>query len=220
VNNAFLKLGFLIFISINISVLSGCFSSGESFPYYSISDEFAEYCWYEVGSSWSYQNDSTLVVESIVIDEVDETIRFNPEGVEYNYQAVDMYLFTNNLGFTKLEITAGYYKADPGEMNSLFRLYNDDGTYQLIFSPQYAIGEEIGLGDNIGTYSNLEIIDNLELLGNTYIDVYHSRLIIEVGTNIEYNYWIAKDYGLIKSVTSVDGQTISLSLKTANLVAH
>ncbi len=102
----------------------------------------------------------------------------------------------------------------------MLRLYKDDGTYQLIFSSQYAIGEDIILGDDIGLYTNVEIIESLELNGNTYTEVYHTRLIITVNSNIEYNYWIAKNYGIVKSVTTINGQTNSISLRSASLIAH
>lgn len=217
---AVVKPVLFIVISLNISIISGCFNSGEGIPYFSISEEFADYCWFEAGTSWAYQNDSTLAVDTVIVDEVDDTKRFNPTDVDYNYQAVEMFTLANNLGFSKLEITAGDYQPEPGEMNSLLRLYKEGGIYQLVFSPQYDIGDEIDLGDEIGRYTNIEIIENFELLGNIYTDVYHTRIIIEVGANIEYNFWIAKNFGIIKSIALVSGESTSISLKSANILPH
>ena len=215
-----ITIGLIIIFLLNIQLLTGCFSSGESLPYYTLSQEFTEYCWFETNSYWIYQNDSTLATDSVKITEVEEAKRFNPQGVDYNYQAVDMYMKTNVFGFSRHELTAGDYEAAANEMNSLLRLYEADGSYRLVFSPKYAIGEEIDLGAGVGLYSNVEIIGSLEINGNTYSDVYHTKIIMESGTGTEYNYWIAKNFSLVKSVVINNGQTISISLKSANLIAH
>ena len=215
-----ITIGLIIIFLLNIQLLTGCFSSGESLPYYTLSQEFTEYCWFETDSYWIYQNDSTLATDSVKITEVEEAKRFNPQGVDYNYQAVDMYMKPNVFSFSRHELTAGDYEAAANEMNSLLRLYEADGSYRLVFSPKYAIGEEIDLGAGVGLYSNVEIIGSLEINGNTYSDVYHTKIIMEGGTGTEYNYWIAKNFSLVKSVVINNGQTISISLKSANLIAH
>lgn len=214
------KISLTFILGITVSVISGCFNSGGGIPYYALSDEFASYCWFEAGSSWVYQNDSTLATESIIIGEVDVSKRFNPQNVDYNYQAVEMYMKDNTLGITRHELTAGDYEVVSGEMNSLLRIYKSDDTYELIFSPKYPIGEEIALGDVIGLYSNVEIIESLELNGNTYNDVYLTRIIKTVGNNIEHNYWIAKNYSLIKTVSTINGQTTSISLISSSLTGR
>jgi hypothetical protein len=213
---------FIIVIIIAFSAISfsGCFSSSNGIPYYAISDEFAGYCWFQEGSYWIYQNDSTLVNDSILITEVREHKRFNPESIDYNYQAVEMFTNTNNFNVAHHELTAGSFEVEPGEMNSLLRIYFNDGTYQLIFSPEYPLGEEIILGDELGNYTNVEIIDEYQLNGNTYNQVYHTRIVVSVAANIEYNYWIAKNYSLIKSVTNNNGQVTSLSLLSGNMIPH
>lgn len=219
-NSSYKKVSLIVFTGIAISIITGCFNSNKGIPYYTISEDFADYCWFEEGSYWIFQNDSTLVTDSVRIDDVRESKRFNPVEVDYNYQAVEIFTTANVSGITQHELTAGDYETIQGEMNSLLRLHKDDGSYELVFSPQYAIGEEIILGDDIGLYTNIEIIESFELNGNTYNDVYHTRVIKKVGTNIEYNYWIAKNYSLIKSVSTINGQTTSISLQSANLVVR
>jgi len=212
--------GLIILLLLNIQFLTGCFSSGEGIPYYTLSQEFTNYCWFEANSYWIYQNDSTLATDTIKITEVKDSKRFNPQNVDYNYQAVDMYMKTSIFGFSRHELTAGDYETAANEMNSLLRLYKDDGSYYLVFSPKYAIGEEIDLGVGVGLYTNVEIIGSFELNGNTYSDVYHTKIIMEGSTGAEFNYWIAKNFSLVKSVITSNGQTISISLKSANLIAH
>ncbi len=205
-------------IGLTAIILTSCFNNSSSIPYYTISDEFAEYCWFNTGSYWIYQNDSTMASDSIVIEDVNETKRFNPEAVDYNYQAVEMFTKSNDFKVLKHEITAGNFEVEPGEMNSLLRIYYDDGSYQLVFSPEYAIGQTINLGDEIGNYTNVEIIDEFQLNGNTYNQVYHTNIVVSVNTDIVYDFWIAKNYSLIKSVVNNNGQVTSQSLVSANLI--
>lgn len=214
-NTNIIKLAVVAFLGILI--VSGC-NQGTPKPYYKISDEFKEYCYFTEGSSWVFQNDSTLVTDSINITELKDKQRFNPEPVQYHYQAVDMFLNTNVFQILRYEITAGNEVPDEGEMNSLLRKYLENGNYQIVFSPKYPMGEEIILGDEIGVYENVEIIGDLELNGNSYKDVWHTNVKISHTSNIEHNYWIAKNYGLIKTVTTIDGVTTSISLKTSNLL--
>lgn len=212
------KIGALV-SSITISlIMSGCLGGGTSgVPYYTISTEFSEYCWYKQGSYWIYQNDSTLLSDTISISEVLESKRFNPENIDYNYQAVEMFTNENIFLVSKIELTAGDTVQLPGKMNSLMRIYYTDGHYQLIFSPEYPIGEEVILGEQLGVYTNVEVIANLAVNGNTYNDVWHTRIVINA-TNSEYNFYIARGKGLVKSVMNTDGITQSLSVLSSNLI--
>ncbi len=216
--NTTLKLNTIIgLISIALA-LTSCLGSNNGIPSYTVSNEFAQYCWFQQGSIWVYQNDSTLASDSVIIEEIFESKRFNPESVDYNYQAVEMFTNSNLFDIDHQEITAGNFAVEPGKMNSLLRFYYGDGSYQLIFASEYPIGEEVILGDVLGVYSNAEIVSSMELNGTTYSDVYHSKIVISVNNNIEYNFWIAKNYGLIKSTADVNGVITSISLKSSNLI--
>ena len=217
----YLKITISVTTILILFILSGCFNSNtnNSTPYYTISDEFANYCWFETGSYWVFQNDNTLVTDTIKISDVVETKRFHNENGGFNYQAVEMYTTSNGFDISRYEITAGNFEAKQGAMNSLLRLYKYDGTYQIVFLPQYSLGEEIILGDEIGVYTNVEIMTSFELNNKTYQDVYHTKVVIS-STNSEYHYWIAKYHGLIKVTSTIDGQTSSISVKSDLLVGY
>lgn len=207
----------ILFLLLGSYIYSGCNQNSSPKPYYLISDEFKEYCYFSDSSHWVFQNDSTLAIDSVIISEVKDSKRFVSEPTQYNYQAVDMFTSNNVFNISRYEITAGNAKPKAGEMNSLFRLYFEDGTYHIVFSPKYPMGEEIILGDAIGDYTNVEIIENFQLNGNSFKDVWHTKVVISLNNDIEYDYWIAKNYGLIKIVETIDGQTTSISLKSAIL---
>ena len=215
-----LKSNLVLVLLVFTFALSGCFNSGGSVPYYTISDEFASYCWFEEGSWWYYQNDSTLVADTVLITEVDVSKRLNAENDDYNYQAVEMYTTSSVLNITKCELTAGDYEAEPDEMNSLMRLYFADGSYEHIFSPQYPIGEEVILGDEIGVYTNVALEVSKVINGKAYTNVWHTRRVVSVNTNAEYNYWIAENYGLVKFTVDNEGEKYSVSLLTSGLIQN
>lgn len=219
-NTTYIKLILLLLFIISTSIIPGCIKSSIITPYYTISEEFANYCWFEEGSWWIFQNDSTMQTDSIKITDVFETKRFHSQHVSFHYDAIELFIKSNIFNISRHELTAGEYGTTLGEMTSLLRLYKDDGSYQLVFSPKYPIGATIILGDKSGNYTNVELIESLELNGSTYIDVYHTRVLISVDADIEYNYWIAKNYSLIKYISRINGQTTSISLTSSNLIAH
>jgi hypothetical protein len=198
---------------------SGCFGTSEGVPYYTVSSDFAQYCWFDQDSKWTYINEKTGVTGDITIGEVFESKRFNPENTDYNYQAVEMILLDNVLNMSKQEITAGDYQIEEGEMNSLLRYYYNDGSYQLIFMPQYPIGEEIILGEDLGVYTNVEILSQMDVNNNTYPDVWHTNIVIS-NSSTEMNFYVAKGYSLIKSETIVDADTTVISLVSSSLIPH
>ncbi len=208
-------------LSIIFLVISGCFpktNTNTITPYYTVSDDFANYCWFKTGSYWVFQNDSTLLSDTIKVIDVLDSKRFHNQGEAFNYQAIELYTNVNTFNITKHEITAGTYDANLDEMNSLLRIYKNDGSYHLAFLPEYPVGEEINLGDQIGTYSNIEIIDIFNLNNLTYNDVYHTRVKVTINNTAEYNYWIAKNHGLIKATSTIDDQTSSISSKSDHLI--
>ncbi len=217
-----IKVIFFLIVGVIFSIISGCFSSNASSttPYYTISNEFAGYCWFEPGSYWIFQDDSTLATDSVKITDMLVSKRFDSNPTSHNYEAVELTTTTNIFNISEYELTGGDHQAATGEMTSLMRFYKSDGTYFLTFLPQYAFGDEIILGDQIGTYTNVEKLDTYDLNSNTYTNVYHTRIVISVDNNIEYNYWIAQNHGLIKAVSVINGTTYSISLLRDNLINH
>ncbi len=200
-----------------LTVISGCLGTGDGVPYYTISDEFSKYCWFKENSKWTYKNEKTGVTGDIIIGEVFESKRFNPENVDYNYQAVEMIMLDNVFNMSKQEITAGDYQREEGEMNSLLRYYYKDGTYQGIFMPQYPIGEEIILGELLGVYTNMEILPQMTVNSNSYPEVWHSRIVIDQA-DTRMHFYIAKGYGVIKSEYIIGSDTTVISLVSSSLV--
>lgn len=194
---------------------TGC-SSTSSVPSYKISDLFKSYCYFESGSSWTYTNDSTPSTDKVTISEINEYTRFEPSSDDYRYQAIEINLDDNPLNMTLFELTAGTTQVETGKMNSLFRMYLEDGSYYLVFSPQYTLGEEISLGETIGRYTNVEILNTMTIYDNTYESVYHTRVIMDA-TGSEYHYYIAKNYGLVRFTVSTSQEQYSYSLKSSSL---
>ncbi len=221
-NTKYINIGLLTSLGLLLSIITGCFpktNTNTITPTFEISEDFADYCWFETGSYWVFQNDSTLFTDTIKITNLVETNRFHNEQDGFYYQAIELYTNSNSFDITRYELTAGTYTVNQGEMNSLLRIYKSDASYHLVFLPQYAIGDEQIMGDEIGTYTNMEKLESFELNNKVYQDVYHTRVVISL-TNTEYHYWIAKYHSLIKATSIIDGQTSSISLKSDHLIGR
>jgi len=211
-NTKFFFNGVLITSLIVLLLTSGCLRDiDNSIPYSEISEEFADYCWFEIGSYWVFQNDSTLLTDTVKIDNLLESSRLHNQGKSFNYQAIELFLANNSFNISKYELTAGSPETTSSNMNSLLRLYKDDGSYHLVFLPQYAVGEVVNMGVDIGNYTNIEILESYVLNSKTYHNVYHTRVVIP-SKDSEYNYWIAKNHGIIKAVSTINEETTSISV--------
>jgi len=222
-NSKSLKVHIILLIGFFTMIFSSCSDNPgpvESIPYFKVSSEFANYCWFDSNSYWVFQDDTTLTIDTVSISNVLVTKRFHTQPIDYNYQAVEMFISSNLFTFSEYELTAGNYEVADGEMNSLLRLYKSDGSYQLVFLPQYPFGEEVIMGDEIGTYTNIEKVNSFWLNDIEYSNVYHTRVVITNNNSVEYDYWIAKNHGIIKAVSNVNGQTSSVSLKSDNVINH
>jgi len=193
----------------------GC-STSTTIPTYKISDLFKSYCLFQPGSYWIYTNDSVPSSDRISIGEIEESTRFDPTTNDYRYEAIQMSINDNPLNISMFELTAGNTPVESGKMNSLMRMYMNDGSYFLVFSPQYPIGEEIPLGETIGRYTNVEILDSLTIMDHTFTEVYHTRVIMDA-TGTAYQYYIAKNYGLVRFSATSDTHTYSYSVKSSSL---
>ncbi len=218
----FFKLGLTALIAVVFLSINGCLGTSQGIPYYTISDEFAEYCWFGENSKWTYEfidTASNVITDDVAIGEVIESQRFNPENEDYNYQAVEMIITDNEFGISKIELTAGDYKAGEGEMNSLMRFYYTDSTYQLIFMPQHPIGEEVILGAELGIYTNVAVLDTYStFLGTEYTEVWHTRINVSSPSTKNMNFFIAKGYGLVEFKSSLGSKETVFTLKSSNLV--
>ena len=206
----------IIKIFVLLVLTSGCTSSS-SIPTYKVSSLFKSYCLFETGSYWVFSNETAPSTDTIRVGEVNTSTRFNPATNDYRYEAIEMSISNNPLSMETFEITAGNTQVEAGHMNSLLRLYLQDGSYFLIFSPQYPIGEEIPLGETIGQYTNVEIIPTYTLNNKTYSDVYHTQVIMN-SLNTEYHYYIAKNHGLIRYTVKNETTEYAYSIVNSSLI--
>ncbi|UBM63539.1 hypothetical protein LA303_06120 [Candidatus Sulfidibacterium hydrothermale] len=216
----------LIAVIAVLFVLGAC-STKSTDPYYKISDEFKQYCLYNENSYWIYMNDTTGTEDTLKVSDVQDYIAFHsPDNVAgpYSFDVVDMdFDTTENLPMVKGSITAGNpTTGDDGTMRDMYWLFFKDGNYLLAFAPGYPMGVEQLLGDNPGFYTNIEKLDNYSVKGFTYNDVYHTQVLKTEGTSdtVNYQFYFAKNYGLIKWTRSVNGETSSYSLIGSSLIQN
>ncbi len=203
----------LSIIFVFILFTNSCTKKVVTIPYYSMTDEFKSYCLFQTGSSWDYYNSKADDTVTINITELLEDVWYNNVGELYNYEAVNMIFTSNNLGISVLEVTGGSTLNAVNPMNSLMRIFYDNGEYRLVFDAKYPIGEEQIIGEQEGVYENVEFITTMELHGNTYSDVYHTRITDYYNQGFgDYDFYIAKNFGIIKMRNIVNNDTILTEL--------
>jgi len=178
-----------------------------------MTDEFKSYCLFQPGSSWDYYSSALNDTVTLNLSELTEDVWYNNFGEKYNYEAFDMFFNTNDLGFYVIEITAGSTLNAVNPMNSLMRIFFDSGDYRLVFDARYPLGEEQIVGQQEGVYENVEILSSMDLHGNAYSDVYHTRVTDYYNQGFgDFDFYIAKNYGLIKMRNIVNNDTIVTEL--------
>lgn len=193
-------------------------------PYYKISDQFKQYCQFQKQSTWTYQNDSTQSLHNISVSDISSSIGFHsPDNVTgaYSFGIVDMiYDTTTDLNIVKGSINAGNPSTGSGEMHDLYWLFYKNGNYLLAFAPGYPIGVEQRLGNNPGFYTNIQLLKSFKLNGKTYTDVYHTHVKKTEGTpdTVNYQFYFAPHYGLIKWTRRVNSDIASYSLVRSDLI--
>lgn len=187
--------------------------------YYKLSDEFKSYCLFETDSQWEYQSSLLEQTEDVNVVDIQENVWQNTFGETFNYEAIDMIMDDNELGISMIEITAGSTENSTADMNSLMWVFYSDGDYRLVFAPQYPLGEEQILGEHEGVYENVEILPEMWLDEKTYTDVYHTRVTdkFEIGMG-DFDFYLAKNHGLIKMQNILDGDTTILQLVNSSLI--
>ena len=207
-----------------VLLLGACNTGKNADPYYKISDGFKQYCLFQIGSHWVYQNDTTLAKDTLTIDDMQSYVAFHsPDNTAgpYSFDVVDMVFDTaNNMNIFKGSITAGNPTTGTGSMTDLYWLFFKDGNYLLAFAPGYPQGEEQRLGNNPGFYTNIAKLPDFNLNGKNYSEVYHTRVKKTEGTSdtVTYQFYFALHYGLIKWTRSVKGTTESYSLAGSQLI--
>ncbi len=212
----YLKLPILVLL---VFVANSCGPKITPIPYYKLSDEFKSYCLFQSGTSWEYYSSSIDWNDIVQVTDVQENKWLNEFNEHYNYQAFDMIVSQNNIGLSFIELTAGSTLNAVNTMNSQMWLFFDNGDYRLIFDAKYPMGEEQILGEHEGAYKNIELIPSMELRGNTYTDVYHTKVTdyYEQGFG-DFDFYLAKSYGMIKMLNVVSGDTTLLEMVSSNTI--
>lgn len=213
------KLFFLILILFSGVILDSCGPKVTPLPFYKLTDEFKSYCLFQAGSRWTYVSSATADTTDVSIATVEENMWYQNITEEFNYEAFDMITNENSVGIAMIELTAGSTLNAVTTMNSLMRYYYSDGTYRLVFDAKYPLGESQILGEAEGVYENVEVLPELWVNGTTYSSVYHTKVTdyYEQGFG-DFDFYIAKNYGLIKSVNYVNNDTITVELLNSSLV--
>ena len=188
-------------------------------PHYTFSDEFKTYALFEPDSKWEYQGTEFEGTTEVLINGIGEHKWTNSFGEEYTYDAIDMYAVDNEANILMIELTAQSNLNATTSMVAQMWLFYSNGDYRLVFAPQYPMGEEQLLGEHEGKYVNVEIIPSYTLGNNTYSDVYHTRVTdyLESGYG-DFDFYIAKNHGLVKMLNVNDGDTTILELVSSSLI--
>lgn len=202
----------LLFVVI-ILFTNSCGTKSTAKPHYKMTDEFKLYCMFQPESSWQYYNSLLNDTTTIILNTLKKDIWHNNVGESYSYEAVNMFFIANSLGISTIQLTAGSTVNSTNPMNSLMRIFYDNGDYRLVFDAKYPLGEEQIIGENEGIYENVEVISNMELHGHTYSNVYHTRITDFYNQGFgDYDFYIAKYYGIIKMRNIVNNDTIVTEL--------
>jgi len=217
----FSKITLLVLLGFSISACT--ISTKNQSPYYHITQMFKDYCFFDVGSNWIYQNDQTGDTYHYAVSKITTYIGFHvkdPLGEAYSYDAIEMWNDTNDLHLTKGIITAGISPINNEKSNDLYRIFWDDSSFVLAFAPGYPMGEEQRLGGQEGLYTNIEELPTFSLNNKDYTNVYHTQVIKaeSASDTARLEFYFAPHVGLIKFSKVVKGQTTSYSLKEAKII--
>lgn len=208
-----------------ISLLFGCMTEGDlaKLDHYPISSEFKTYTLFNQGSRWTYEKENTKIQATILVDSVFKYKGVNgldPDNdVEYKYEAYESFINRpNNMNIKKMEIAATNQSKNYSDMTSLLRLFYND-QYHTIFEPNHQFGEIIAIGDTSGKYVNVEFLAQYTVLSETFSSVYHTRVydsLYPAQTQI-YDFYIAKNFGIIRQEMRSKTDTIIWNLKSWDL---
>jgi hypothetical protein len=213
---------------------SGCsklFNGSNSNPYYKIPQQFKNYCFFDKGSQWTYQDDATGKTYNVTVGSLGSSIAFqsqNPSTPAYSYDVIQMKMDSNALNITKENVYATRILSDTTYMNGLLRVFFANGadtSFVLAFAPQYPLRKPQLLGGQEGVYTNMEIMPYYFAGQQKYNNVYHSRdkfpKIVngkQTTDSVTMNFYIAEHYGIIKWSTAYKGDTTTYSLVGSKLI--
>ncbi|MBN2614127.1 MAG: hypothetical protein JXR71_00405 [Bacteroidales bacterium] len=212
-------LAFLTAVAVFVSGCNSIFKSNT--PYYKLSPTMKEYCFFDTGSYWVYQNDSTGISDTIKAGDIASYVAYHAQNdisPSFSYDVVETLYDTNSFNFASSGIFAGPDGASG--QGGLYRIFFTDSTFVLAFAPGYKFGEEQLLGGMEGIYTNVDSIPNMSFNGMNFTSIYHTRekAVFAQGDTTNFDFYFAPKYGLIRWIRSYKGDTASFSLKAANLI--
>ncbi|MBS4062343.1 MAG: hypothetical protein KG029_18250 [Bacteroidetes bacterium] len=203
----------LLLIILNISFSVQCTKeTGEPFLVKEISPAFKDYVAFDSSSYWVYKKENASgVFDTVKIYQVWNDRRFHSDitTTGYYYDAIEMFYKSSLTGLTKGEIAVGAPYQN-STMNELYRVYFNNGRYYRILIPKYPFGETQLLGVNEGNFTNVALLNSLMINGRVYSDVYHTHIVDykEAPDTTFMNYYVAKNYGLVKYSKLQPGKNI------------
>lgn len=232
-NKYFVRWLAAVTILVSVFAFNGCnglFKGSNSNPYYKVTQQFKNFCYFDKGSQWTYRDDSTGNTYNITINDISTYIAFqseNPTTPAFSFDVLQMKMDTNGLNIAKENIYATRILTDTTYMNDLLRVFyaqGTDTTFVLAFAPQYTLREPQLLGGQEGIYTNLEIMPYFYANQVKYDNVYHSRDKFPKFVNgnqttdsVTMDFWIAEHYGIVKWTSVYKGDTSSYTLVGSNL---
>lgn len=212
----------ILFVLAAVAVaFSGCNSVFKSdVPYYKLSQTMKDYCYFNKGSVWAYQNDTTGVIDTLKVGDINPYIAFHSldnKSTVFNYDVIEMIYNDNHLFFGSSSIYAAPPK-DNGH-SGLYRIFYYDSTFSLAFAPGYKVGEPQLFGGQEGIYTNIDSSASMSFNGFNFSGVYQTqeKVALTEGDTTKYEFYFAPHYGLIRWTKSYQGNTQSYSLKYADL---
>lgn len=193
--------------------------------YFTISDEFKSYTYFKKGSYWVYQNINSKQKDSISIDSAVTYLGVNgldlDDNEPFKYDAIEEFFKgSEEMNYWKWEIAASNTATGSSYLNELLRLYFKNGMYHIILYPRVSSGEEVIFGGKDGTYETVGKLGSYTVNGVTYEEVYHTR-VLDTYTQEEsyvYDFYIAKNFGIIRQVISNKGNTDTWDLIKSNII--
>lgn len=186
----------LIFLVIIISLFHGCIS--EHSDYFKVSEEDKSFYDFNIGSSWTYIEDSTKTLEKITVLSRDLSSYYTghiDSNDEYGEKIITVYTSTfSNTKYIQTMCSGGYRSAS-------------------YFTCENYTNDTLVYKDNL--LLNKDTLISLNILGKNYANVRYVR-----GYNKEYvnEYWIAKNIGIIKKIIKTSNRSYKWYLKESLII--
>jgi len=183
--------------------------------YYEVSSEFKSYALFDDGSTWTYKKQGT---GETAVTSIDSTLSYmgvnglDDDLSDYKYDAYEQFIHQPNpLNFRKWEVSATNQTEINSKMTSLLRLFFTD-RYYIVLQPNYYFGDTIHLGKNEGDYVNVEFLPQFTVGEHNFSSVYHSKTYDSLNEPRTLDFYVAKNYGIIRQEIRTQNDSIIWNL--------